>query len=739
MRCCKWVLIALCMLTSVFAQAVVLVQEGEPRATVLIPDEAGPTVAFAAAELARYVELMSDAALPIVEEGQAPEGTPVHVGATSAAQGLIPTDPESILIRAEEDRLILCGGSDRGTLFAVYRFLEDALGCRWLTPDQEYVPRSATVAVAPMERAFAPEFNMRTFIAGREDRRAWGIKMGMNGFYSREEVEQTGGAYYLPVDAPGCHTYYRIIPSEEHFATHPEWFPLLGGERRPGQLHNAQLCVTAPGLADEFARRVIELFDEDPHLQVMSVSPNDGYGWCECEACMALDERLCGSRTTRQGLAGERPFVGDRVFWFANEVAGRVAQVHPDKLLLVLAYVNYAEPPDTIEPAPNVVPWLCHYAPADYSRPINDPTSEPNAQFNALLERWADRAPHLLFYSYVSKSMWWRLPRPVTASFAADVKHLHALGIRRYYCQSALSDWALDGPLYYVVAKLLWDPQADPEAVAADWIAHMFGPAAEPMTRFYSAVEDSIRASGKAFSDNPPRDVPGLYDLADLDRALRCLDEARELADDETIAGRVERVATVFDYGRHMVRALEAAAEFRTEPTVERLREIREHGEAALSSANVAEARRFLDRFRMTEELGVVGQGFSEPLELGGRRCWNSDETGPGDGRAGWATITIPTPDATRPVRLEMDVWGTSELAQVVVNTDGEQKSYAQGGIWTPVRPRDPLSGQEQWDTLVFIIPPEAMAPGKRVQVVGMGGGDSQIWVAHVRVSQAEE
>ena len=715
-----------------------LVRDGQPAGSIVTPHDAAPTVSFAAEELARYVEAISGATLPIVAEGEGVAGVAIHVGPTEVARAALPErlaqQPESVFVQTDGERVIICGGSDRGTLFAVYRFLEEALGCRWLAPDQEFVPQQSTVRFGELELATAPVFDLRTFVARREGLPAWGPKVGMNGFYTSADVDNTGKGYYLPKAASSCHAYYKIMPAEQYFDAHPEWFPLLQGERQPAKLHGRQLCVTAPGLADEFAKNVIKFFDDDPNLQIMSISPNDGYGWCECEACEALDEKLCGARMTKQGLAGERRFRGDRVFWFANEVAERVAKVHPDKLLLVLAYVNYAEPPDTIKPAPNVVPWLCHYAPADYSRPISDPTSEPNAQFNDLLERWADSAPHLLFYSYVSKSMWWRLPRPVMHSFAADIKHLHSLGIHRYYCQSSLSDWPLDGPLYYVIAKLLWDPSADPDAIAADWVSHMFGPAAKPMTEFYAAVEDSIRESGQSFSDNPPRHVPGLFGLADLERALEKLDAAEAAANSDEHKERVKRVADVFRYGYHMVRCLETAHRFREEPTREVMREVVEQGEKALAIIRVREAKRFLDSQRMNDELGVIGKGFGDAIELGGRRCWNSDETGPGDGKAGWATLAIPTPDTEHAVRLEIDTWGVSALSSIVVNTGGQGKGYSSGGIWTPVQAQQPLSGEEKWETLVFIIPPEVLAPGKKVQTIGFGGADSQIWIAEVRI-----
>ena len=89
------------------------------------------------------------------------------------------------------------------------------------------------------------------------------------------------------------------------------------------------------------------------------------------------------------------------------------------------------------------------------------------------------------------------------------------------------------------------------------------------------------------------------------------------------------------------------------------------------------------------------------------------------------------------PVSLEMEGWGRSDLRSIVVNTGGKGRSYAQGGVWTPVRSEKPLSGKERWETLVFRIPPDALAKGRSVQTIGMGGGDSQIWIAAVRVRQA--
>ena len=725
-------LIAVLLCSPAASSECLLVERGEARAAIVVPDEPSPTVRRAAEELAHYVERISGAVVPVVPDGRVDGRTRIDVGPTRRARAAVPPDPdeteERVFVRSQPGGVVICGGGDRGTLFAVYRFLE-ALGCRWLAPgdENEIVPRRATLTVEPFTLDTRPAFEWRLF-KGTGEATRWGTKVGMNGLYSGEEAATNGNCYFYPAQLPSVHTWHAIIPNAKYFDEHPDWFPLRGGRRVPTDVHGSQLCVAAPGLVEQFAANVIRIFDENPGCRLTSISPNDGRGWCECSACTELDRRLCGGRTTRQGLAGEQPFRGDRVFWFANEVAARVAEKHPDKKLLVLAYINYAEPPDAIRPAGNVVPFVCHYAPADYARPIADPASEPNRQFDALLRRWTRITPEVLIYSYVSKSMWWRLPRPVLRPFAADVKHFHALGIRRYYCQSSLSDWPLDGPLYYAIARLLWDPSSDAQAIADEWIDGMFGPAAPDMAAFYEAVDAAVRKTGRPYSDNPPRDVPGLYDAESLDVALAALDRAAQAPADETVRRRVAEVARTYRYGYWMIRALEARRRFDETADPESLEAALVARDKAFGYVQVTDAQRRTASWEFTAEIGVPATGFGKAEIKGGRRCWNSDETGVGDGAAGWATFVIAPQDPTKPVVVEMDVWGESALASIAINTAENE--------WNRVRPEARLSGRPQWETLVFRIAAERMNPERVGQKIGFGGGDSQIWVANIRVRQ---
>lgn len=709
------------------AVPIFLVESGQPKSTIVIPVVASPTVNKAANELRVYLEKMSGARIPIVNEGGPINGTRIDVGATQMNRSQLPADfanaPERIWIKTSGQNLSVCGGGDRGTLFAVYRLLEE-LGCRWWTPDIEFVPHQSRISVEQLAIDTRPAFMWRVFNGKNE---SWGLKLGLNGFYTAEAAETNGGCLFWPKLARGVHSYYQIIPTETYFSKHPEWYPLLGDKRMPTDLFH-QLCVTAPGLADEFASNVIRAIDNDPDVPIISISPNDGMRWCECDACRTLDRKLSGNRMTQLGFNKKRTFVGDRVFWFANEVARRVAKKYPDKKLLVLAYLNYTEPPDTIRPEPNIIPFLCHSAPADYSRPINDPGSEANREFNTFLTRWLKKTPDLMFYSYVSKSMWWRLPRPVLHIFATDIKYLHQLGVRRYYCQSSLRAWDLDGPLYYVIAKLLWDPSANPDTIAHEWIHGMFGPAGTAMEEFYANVERAVTITGKAYSHNPLTQVVGLYDRRYLGQAMTAIEQAEQTADANTIiAKRVATVARTFRYGYWMIEYFNQLKDMEGTGDWTRIPSIEAAGQKALTYRNVPEAAQEIEnRFKNIAPMGVYNRGFGTAATKGGRQCWNTDESGPRDQSKGWAEFYFPIADPSHSIVVEMDVWGESQLTNLLINTFDK--------VWKQIKPQQELSGKPQWDTVRFHVTPDLFSPQRTAQRFGFGGGDRQIWVAEIRI-----
>lgn len=171
----------------------VLVEDGESRAPIVVFQDAPRFTRRAADELAEYIEKVSGVR-PDVIEGE-PDPLPdsaVWVGYQPVLNDLFPemdfdfNHPEEILIAANQNHLVIAGrdrwhpdylrvegdsykGRDAGldgvqqeygTINAVYTFLQDYLNIRWLWPGNlgEDVPRSDTIAFAPFDYRYHPQF-----------------------------------------------------------------------------------------------------------------------------------------------------------------------------------------------------------------------------------------------------------------------------------------------------------------------------------------------------------------------------------------------------------------------------------------------------------------------------------------------------------------------------------------------------------------------------------------------------
>ena len=61
------------------------------------------------------------------------------------------------------------------------------------------------------------------------------------------------------------------------------------------------------------------------------------------------------------------------------------------------------------------------------------------------------------------------------------------------------------------------------------------------------------------------------------------------------------------------------------------------------------------------EASSITLRSFGVPEQKGGRWCRNSDETGVGDSKAGYAAVEVPTTVAGGLYEVRMHVWGESD------------------------------------------------------------------------------
>ncbi|MBQ4244054.1 MAG: hypothetical protein II702_03975, partial [Clostridia bacterium] len=144
-----------------------IAENGETDFTIVLPDGESPCLTTAANEFVSYVYKICGARIAVKSESDTQnfEST-VLLGDTACSESLKPADDglaeDGFLIFSDGSHLIIRGGSERGTLYGVYTFLEEYLGVRWFTPKLEEVPESKDIIIdSHIDRTVEPSFAIR--------------------------------------------------------------------------------------------------------------------------------------------------------------------------------------------------------------------------------------------------------------------------------------------------------------------------------------------------------------------------------------------------------------------------------------------------------------------------------------------------------------------------------------------------------------------------------------------------
>ena len=336
------------------------------------------------------------------------------------------------------------------------------------------------------------------------------------------------------------------LVSDKLYGTHPEYFALIHGKRerqiRPGQ-GVTQPCTSHPDVIRLAAEGVRAKLCEDPPGGIYSMNNNDGNGWCQCARCRALDppdER-------------KRSRVSTRFYTFINAVARGVYNERPDAMLWSWAYQAFQLPPTGVRPDPRLRLMVALHGRC-YRHSIGDPRCEANQKIRDLLKGWARFGNRMGTYDYYCGVADWRGSDdtlqyvPLEHVAAQDIRYLHRLGCRAWRVEVPPPDgkfgpawnnlrtkenWRANLRLYYVMAKLLWNPKHDVDRLLSELNEKFYGPAAGAMAQYRALLRDRWHQTPGHFIYGSPYNAIGkclaspgaekrlVDDLAEADRAAK--------------------------------------------------------------------------------------------------------------------------------------------------------------------------------------------------------------------------
>ncbi len=121
------------------APQLTLVEEGNSKYTIVLSEKASLSERYAAKELQKTLKKISSYEMDILSISDAPADHRIFVGQNPLTDSLLSGlelsefGDEDFLIQTKGNDLFILGGKKRGTMYGVFTFLEDYLGCRWYT------------------------------------------------------------------------------------------------------------------------------------------------------------------------------------------------------------------------------------------------------------------------------------------------------------------------------------------------------------------------------------------------------------------------------------------------------------------------------------------------------------------------------------------------------------------------------------------------------------------------------
>lgn len=402
---------------------------------ITLPSIPTPRESFAASELLKYLTLCLDvtevtdgADVSFVIGGPSRNTDTAAIIGTEEFSKLL-TGAEGMLINICERSVLIAGSEgfddmERGTVYAVYEFLERYLGCsltayshpdadageivpkleeiklengRYVKPCADRPYRAAIVQYG--NKAGNPEHNLNIpffdwLVKNRYNRVVTWCKiyegykqMGLISELERRGIALTVGHhdaidYWLPF-------FGNVNASERYFETHPEYYRLnVDGTRfKPQAADDATgqwvLCSRNEECIAAISQNIIKWISENPYVDVIALWPRDGRAeQCMCEKCAPYSK------------------VQNYVY-FLCEAAKRVRREHPHVKFDILLYTNLWTYPEGAEIPDNVFFNMSTWADAGL-RHCGKPDGSclVGTHFTDTLLEWKSQGSDVVFYDY---------------------------------------------------------------------------------------------------------------------------------------------------------------------------------------------------------------------------------------------------------------------------------------------------------------------------------------------------
>ena len=407
-------------------------------------------------------------------------------------------DSDQIAIYLRNQRLYLTGNNKHAVIQAVFTFLRNQLGCRWLWPgeDGSYYPSRKSFLIPPLAYNYQPPFRYRGWhICGHgklEKSELWMVRNGGN--FMRSVPRHSHKALDRRKQH-GIHLMYSTHNATlpvRLFKEKPEIFALHKGKRFP-----RQVCWSNKEAEDLLVKRFEKMINDRPDIEILSIFPGDVNVFCKCPECKKLDASSCWHK-------------------LLGRITARLHKKYPKLKFGSLAYHSYIIPP----PNAKVSVDMIEYCLSDccWIHPFPHKCAQNN-RANKRIKKWLqiqkkDKNLKLGLYGYELDIFTQPLIYPLYYNAQANIKKfrdLNAVSILPE-CSTAQPDkktlkyeknCITHRLLSYLMARWMWNPDIPAEDLIKDFARTVYGPAAGPICK--------LHLQAARYWNNSPRHIVSHY------------------------------------------------------------------------------------------------------------------------------------------------------------------------------------------------------------------------------------
>ena len=268
----------------------------------------------------------------------------------------------------------IVGGNGRAVYYGVVRFLEDFAGTRFFTYELETHTADPVALPETVFIDYKPVFEYRytSWNAMSKDP-LFCVKSGMNGNHGGITEELGGRISYG--SGLGVHTLGWLTET-----TYPY----------PGYAPNPCLALDSPEgqeNLEKVIKNVRSVLEQNPNVNIVSVSQNDTETHCECDYCKAIE--------------AEEGSPAGVLLRFVNAVAENLEADYPNLTVDTLAYKYTRKAPLITKPRENVCVRLCSIE-CHFNHPLTTQTCSTCSKFCNDLIEWGKICENIYIWDYTT-------------------------------------------------------------------------------------------------------------------------------------------------------------------------------------------------------------------------------------------------------------------------------------------------------------------------------------------------